>query len=293
VRLPDYVLVTPARNEEAFIEKTIQSVVNQTVRPLRWIIVSDGSTDRTDDIVMKFVQQHDWMEMVQMPPRPERHFGGKVASFKAGLERLVGFDYEVIGSLDADLSFEPGYFEFLLGQFGCDRQLGIAGTPFIENGRTYDYRFTSRDHVCGACQLFRRACYEDIGGYVPIKGGGIDSVAVMTARMRGWRTRTFTEKVLEHHRPMGTADGASKMRVNFHLGQKAYRLGWHPAWQVVRAGYQMSKPPYIVGGAALLLGYCYSFLQREDRPLGQDVINFHRKDQIRRLRGLLRIGGNR
>ena len=282
-----YAVITPARNEEAFIEKTVRSMIRQTIRPRRWVIVSDGSTDRTDAIVTSFAEQHDWIELVRMPPRAERHFGGKVACFNAGRDRLAALDYDFLACLDADLSFEPDYFEFLLHQFSLDSQLGLAGTPFVENGRSYDYRFSSLDHVSGACQLFRRTCYDDIGGYIPIKGGGIDSVAVMTARMRGWRTRTFTEKVLEHHRPMGTGSGASKVMVSFHFGEKAYRLGWHPAWQMLRAVYQMSKPPYFFGGVALLTGYCYAFVRERRRPISQELIVFQRKDQMQRLRKFL------
>ena len=124
-----------------------------------------------------------------------------------------------------------------------------AGTPFVEGGAHYDYRFTNIEHVSGACQLFRRQCFEDIGGYVPIKGGGIDWVAVTTARMKGWQTRTFTEKSCRHHRPMGTAHRAASLGAIFRHGQKDYYLGGHPAWQLFRSVYQLTRPPYVVGGA--------------------------------------------
>jgi biofilm PGA synthesis N-glycosyltransferase PgaC len=285
-----YVLITPARNEEAFIGLTIESVVQQTVRPLKWVIVSDGSTDRTDEIVRQYAARYEWIDFVRMADREERHFGGKVACFNAGYNRLQGLAYSVIGSLDADLSFEPGYFEFLLDRFLNDPLLGVAGTPFVENGRSYDFRFSSTDHVSGACQLFRRECYEAIGGYVPLKGGGIDSVAVMTARMKGWRARTFTEMVTHHHRPMGTGNGGGKVAANFRFGQKAYRLGWHPAWQFVRSVYQMTKWPYLAGGAALLAGYVYASLARVERPLSRELMDFQRRDQMKRLRLFFRLG---
>lgn len=286
-----YVLVTPARNEEAFIELTIRSVVNQTVRPLKWVIVSDGSTDRTDEIANRYAEEHPWIEVVRMPDRRERHFGGKVACFNAGYARLTGLDYRVIGSLDADLSFEPGYFGFLLDRFAGDPKLGVAGTPFVENGRSYDFRFSSKDHVSGACQMFRRECYEAIGGYVPLKGGGIDSVAVMTARMKGWNAQTFTEMATLHHRPMGTGNGAGKIVANFHFGQKAYRLGWHPLWQAVRSVYQMTRKPYIAGGSALLLGYVYACVKRAEIPISKELVDFQRRDQMKRLRLLVGLRG--
>jgi len=284
-----YALVTPARNEETYLELTINSVARQTVLPLKWVIVSDGSTDRTDEIALHHAAQHPWIEVVRMPERAVRDFVGKVASFNAGYARLAGLDYDIVGSLDADLSFDSGYFEFLLQQFASNPKLGLAGTPFAENGRTYDYRFTSREHVSGACQLFRRKCYEDIGGYMPIKGGGIDSVAVMTARMKGWHTQTFTEMVMNHHRPMGTGNGRGQLHANFLAGQKAYRLGWHPLWQTFRSVYQMTRKPYVVGGAALLLGYVSAFIKRIERPVSQELIDFQRRDQMKRLSSRFRL----
>ncbi len=195
-----YVLVSPARNEAQFIELTIKSVIAQTVLPLKWVIVSDGSTDGTDEIVKKYASENPWIELVRMPERRERDFAGKVHAFNAGYARLKGLDYDVIGSLDADISFDEGYFSFLLQKLVADPKLGLVGTPFKDGPNSiYDYRFVSIEHVSGACQLFRRECFEQVGGYVPVKGGCIDHIAVITARMKGWKTRTFTDKVCLHH----------------------------------------------------------------------------------------------
>jgi hypothetical protein len=280
----NYVLITPAKNEEAFLELTIRSVVAQTVRPTRWLIVSDGSTDRTDSIAAAYAAEEPWIELLRMPPRSSRDFSGKVVCFNAGYERLRNRPFDVIGSLDADISFPPDYFAFLLTRFDQDPRLGVAGTPFDENGEVYDYRFSSTDHVSGACQLFRRACYEEIGGYVPLKGGGIDSVAVLSARMKGWKTRTFTEKTCRHHRPMNSANHPSKFAANFQLGQRGYRLGFHPVWQIFRSLYQMSRRPYVIGGLALLCGYVAAMLRAERAPVSRELIEFQRRDQMRRLR---------
>ena len=200
-----YVLITPARNEEAFIELTMKSVVNQTVRPVKWVIVSDGSTDSTDAIVKKYAAEHDWIELITMPERRERHFAGKVNAFNTGYARVKHLDYQVIGNLDADVSFEPDYIEYLLGKFAGNPRLGVAGTNRWEGSLMYDYRFSSIEDVAGACQLFRRGCFEAIGGYQPVKGGGIDLIAMLSARMHEWETRTYTDRILVHHRPSGTA----------------------------------------------------------------------------------------
>jgi len=181
-----YVLITPARNEEAFLENTIRSVIAQNSRPLKWIIVSDGSTDRTDSIVESYVRQHDWIELLRMPEHRDRHFAAKAQCFNAGYECLKDLQFDLVGNLDADITFSPDYYEFLLTRFDQMPDLGVAGTPFVEDfsqpeGHSYAGESANLEHVSGACQMFRRACFEAIGGYVPIKRGGIDWMAVTTA----------------------------------------------------------------------------------------------------------------
>jgi len=286
------VLITPARNEAAYIEGTIRSVVAQTVGPAKWVIVSDGSTDGTDEIVKRFLPGNAWIELVRLPERRDRHFAAKVGCFNAGYERVRGSVYEVIGNLDADITFERGYLEFLIRKFAEDARLGVAGTPFVEDTESYDYRFTSIEHVSGACQLFRRDCFEEIGRYKPIKGGGIDWVAVTTARMKGWKTRTFTEMVCHHHRPMGTAS-SGKLTAWYKLGRQDYYLGGHPLWEVFRSCLQMKNKPYVLGGMFLFLGFAGAFITRAERKIGADIIAFHRREQMQRLRRVFRkrIGG--
>src|SRR5712691_7929752 len=163
-RLPTYVLIAPAHNERQFIERTIHSVVAQEVRPLKWVIVNDGSTDGTEDIVKRHAARHDWIEPLTFPPRPHRDFAGKVAAFNAGYGRVSKLDYEIIGNLDGDVSFDKDYLAFLLEKFAQNPALGVAGTPYVEENAMHDDRFKSPGHVSGACQLFRRRCFEDIGG---------------------------------------------------------------------------------------------------------------------------------
>src|ERR1700733_8859630 len=182
--LPTYVLITPARNEAAFIAQTIRSVVAQTARPIKWVIVSDGSTDGTDEIVKTSAPAYPWIELIRMPERQERHFAGKVHAFNAGYAAVKGISYQMIGSVDADVSFDEDYFSFLLQKLEEDPKRGIVGTAFIEDtDYTYDYRFVNIEHVTGTCQLFRRECFEEIGGYEPVKDGGVDYIAVVKARM--------------------------------------------------------------------------------------------------------------
>lgn len=285
--LPTYVVVTPARNESRSIELTIRSMVAQTSLPSKWVIVSDGSTDETDDIVSSYARQYSWISLVRLPERSERNFAGKVLAFNAGLKLLKDVPYDVIASLDADITFDRDYFSFLLERLAADPNLGVVGTPFRElSGETYDYRFVSIEHVSGACQVFRVDCFEAIGGYVPIRGGSIDHVAVITARMRGWKTRTFTEKYSVHHRPIGTAEHGS-MSAKFRAGKKDYALGNHPVWEACRVARQMMIRPRYIGGLALGAGYIWNMVRREKRPVSKDLIRFHRHEQTQRLQDFI------
>jgi glycosyltransferase involved in cell wall biosynthesis len=285
-----YVVITPARNEAEFIAATIESVLAQTVRPLAWMIVSDGSTDGTDEIVLRYTAQHPWIRLIRMPERRERHFGGKAHAFNAGYEQVRTLPFDVVANLDADISVDPDYFAYLLAKLADDSNLGVAGTPFQEGSNPiYDYRFVNIEHVSGACQLFRRQCLEQIGGYTPVKGGCVDHIAVLTARMNGWKTRTFTDRVCRHHRTMGTAQ-AGVLLARFRNGAKDYAIGNHPLWQVCRTAYQATRTPFLVGGVMVGLGYLWAFIRRAERPVSKELMAFQRREQMQRLRRTLGVG---
>jgi biofilm PGA synthesis N-glycosyltransferase PgaC len=286
LKFPTYVLITPARNEAEYIELTIKSMIGQTLQPLKWVIVSDGSTDQTDEIVQRYAVSHAWIELLRMPERAERHFAGKAHAFNAGYDRLKSLDFDVIGNLDADVSFESAHFKDLIARFTEDPSLGVAGAAFREGELKYDYRFTSTENVWGGCQLFRRECFESIGGYVPLKGGGVDLVAVVTARMNGWRTRTFVEKVCVHHRVMNSAMNKG-LKLKFRWGQSDYRLGSHPIWQLIRCMYQMSKRPYVIGGLIVLSGYYFSFFARHPRSVSVEFAKYRGWEQMQRLKRIV------
>src|SRR5215471_7963527 len=279
-----YVLITPARNEERFIEKLVQSVISQTFVPAKWVIVNDGSTDATAEIVSRYLTTHDWIELLNLPAHRDRCFAAKVHAFNAGFERVKDLDYEVIGNLDSDVSFDPDYLEFLMKKFQEDPTLGVAGTIFHEQGySSATDSFEGQNHVAGGCQLFRRRCFEEIGGYIPNRAGGIDWIAVTTARMKGWKTRSFREKFFFHYRSLGTAE-RSLLSSNFSYGEKDYYLGGHPLWEIFRVSYRVTKKPYLFGGIALFLGYMSAFLRRMDRPVSDELMRFHRQEQMKKLK---------
>jgi glycosyltransferase involved in cell wall biosynthesis len=286
--LPRYVLITPARNEAAFIEKTLESMAHQTVLPVKWVVVNDGSTDATGSIVSRYAEKYDWIEAVHRPARQERNFAAKVHAFNAGREKLKNLEYEIIGNLDGDISFDPDHFEFLLGKFKEDPRLGVAGTIFKEEGYSSETdSFEGQKHVSGQCQIFRRKCFEDIGGYFANKAGGIDWIAVTTARMMGWKTQSFREKSFFHYRHLGTAE-RSVAAAMFSYGEKDYYLGGHPLWELFRVAYRMVKQPYMIGGLSLGLGYGWAILRRVKRPISKELMKYHRQEQMRKLRNILK-----
>jgi poly-beta-1,6-N-acetyl-D-glucosamine synthase len=282
-----YVLVTPARNEADFIELTIQSVIGQTLLPLKWVIVSDGSTDGTDEIVARYTARHPWIELVRMPDRAERHFAGKVHAFNAGYERAKELKADVIANLDADVSFDTNYCRFLLEKFAENPKLGVAGTAFHEGGLAYNYEFVGLEHVSGMCQMFRSECFEAIHGYSAVKSGGIDLIAVLSARAKGWETRTFVEERFAHHRIQGGALH-SGLRGRSYAGRKDYLIGNHPLWEIFRSAYQMTRKPYFIGGLMVLVSYFWTSLRGVERTMPEELMTIRRNDQMKRLKAVLR-----
>lgn len=284
---PRYVLITPARNEARFLENTIQCVARQTLLPARWIIVDDGSEDDTAGIAARYAAEYDWIELIHRPKGEDRNFAAKAWAFRAGQDRLRTVEYDIIGNLDADVSLDPDHFAFLMNRFAEDPHLGVAGTVFREDG--YDSSidsFEGQNYVSGQCQIFRRECFEAIGGYVPSRIGGIDWIAVTTARMRGWKTRSFRDKSFFHHRVLGTANHGRLGR-NYVYGKKDYFLGGHPLWEICRCIYQLSKRPYFIGGIAFFAGYFGSLLRHKPRVVSDDLMRFHRREQITKLKAIV------
>ena len=278
-----YVLITPARNEADYIELTLKSVVAQTLRPLKWVIVSDGSTDGTDELVRKYADANTWIELLQMPERKERHFAGKALAVNAGYARMAGLNYDVIGNLDADVSFDPDYFAFLMDRFAENPKLGVGGTAFREGNLSYNYEFVGIEHVSGMCQMFRRECYESIGGYSAIRSGGIDLIAVLSARAKGWETRTFVEKTFVHHRSQGGALHTGSANV-FTWAGKTIFLGNHPMWELFRGIYQMKHKPYVVGGFLILASYWWNLIRGVKRTIPDELMEIRRREQLKRLK---------
>ena len=201
-KLPAYVLITPARNEEQHIEKTIQSVLNQTTLPEHWVIVSDASTDRTDEIVCGYAAKYGWIKFIRKLKSNQYYFSSQQNTLKVGYDQLLNLQYDFIGELDGDISLPPRYYETILLKFAQNPKLGIAGGEVVDYYKNKTYHFhSSKESVAGAIFLFRRQCFEENFSFVESKEGGFDAITVIKARMRGWETKTFSDIIVHHLKP--------------------------------------------------------------------------------------------
>lgn len=288
-----YVLITPAHNEEAFIETAIESVLAQTVRPLRWVVVNDASTDSTREIVERHAQRHDFVRLVNVDRSGGRHFGNKVLAFNRGLEELQGLDFDFIGNLDADISFEPDYVESVLRELEQEPTLGIAGgTVHTRVGDGFQSQVVAPDSVAGAVQMFRRACFEQIGGYLVLPLGGIDAAAEVTARMYGWKVRTFPEYRVFEHRRTGSAT-YRPLAARVTEGRRMHSLGYGFLFFLARQVYRAMEPPRLLGSAAALFTFVTSKLNGAPVVLPRETVRFLRTEQRQKLKRMLGVGGHR
>lgn len=281
-----YVLITPARNEKEYIGKTIESIIRQTVRPAKWVIVSDASNDGTDEIVAGLAKQHSFIQLIRREREsnaPVRDFGAKVKAFHLGYSQLKETRYDFIGNLDADMVCEPSYFESLLTRFLENPALGVAGGIVLEpiHG-TYCRQATALNSVCGSVQTFRRECYESFGGYVPIRLGGVDAAAEIMARMKGWEVRTFLDLETHAQRKVMTG-GTSHLHTALRRGMANYLLGYHPAFQIASCLSRVIYRPVVISSMATMAGYTWYWMRRCPRSLRPEVVSFLRHEQISRL----------
>ena len=287
-----YVLVTAARDEVDFIALTIESVVAQTVLPLKWVIVSDGSVDGTDDVVLNYAARYEFIHFIRNDATSERNIGAKVRSINTGIEALGHTEFAYLGNLDADVSFGEDYFKTLLQRFGNDSELGVIGGRIYQPNARGDAveAKASTESVAGAIQFFRRECFDQIGGYQPLARGMEDGIAEITARYYGWKTRSYRDLPVVHHRELGTV-GRSIYRTRFSNGLTEYLVGYGPTYQVMRALSRVSERPYVIGAVLVMAGYMWGLISRQPRLIPQAIIGFIRREQRTRLLG--RLGGAR
>lgn len=293
-----YVLITAAKNEQAYISSTISAVLRQTIQPVRWIIVSDGSTDGTDEIVRRYAAENPFIQFLRRESSADKaNFASKVYALRIGYEKLTGLDYDFLGHLDADISFGEGYYENVMDRFARNPRLGIAGGFVYEaqRGRFVNRKSNSNRSVAGGIQLFRRECYEVIGGFIPLKCGGEDWYAEIVARMNGWDVEAFPDCIAFHHKSGKTVRGAIKEFLR--EGAMDYALGSHPAFEIIKCIYRLKEKPYLLSSMLRLARFTLAYLRREEKQIPSVVAEYLRKEQMARVTSgilsILRVSGMR
>jgi glycosyltransferase involved in cell wall biosynthesis len=278
-----YVIITPARNEAATIESTIRSVVEQTILPLEWIIVSNGCCDGTDDVVERWAREHPFMRLLHLPEHRERDFVAVVRATEYGYESLQHRNCDFIGLLDADVRFARDYFEKLIGRFQVNPRLGLAGGIVVDvvGGK----RLASRQYlndVAGAAQFYRRECFDSLGGLVPIPEGGWDALTCVQARAQGYETRTFPDLVMEHLKRRNAADG-NAVRRSWQVGIRDYARGNHPAFELLRCATRCFENPVLIGSLTRWAAFCWCCATRRPRTLSPALVSLVRREQVKRM----------
>lgn len=279
-----YAVISPVKDEAAFIELTLNSMIEQTIRPSVWVIVNDGSRDDTETIVKKYAQKHNWIKLINRPDSGgiRKRGQGVVEAFYSGYDTLSEH-YDFIVKLDGDVSFKPDYFESLLEKFYADPQLGIAGGGLYEKPDGNNWvLYTTRDHVRGCTKVYRRACFEAIGGLVPSMGW--DGIDEWKALAKGWKVQSFLHLKIYHYRFTGAATGYLKSFVE--QGYGAYRMGYHPLFMIARGIRRMTDKPFVIGGAAMIASYFRAWVKREEMLADASVVRFVRETQVKKLAGL-------
>lgn len=284
-----YALVTAAHNEEKLIRLTLNSVVDQTIRPSKWMIMNDGSTDSTGEIIDEYCAKFDFIEHIRLTPGGEKHFGSKVRALMQGYNKVQWGDYDFVGTLDADVSFDTDYFQTLMLEFKADPRLGLAGgiiTEPVKDG--YKAQKISSNSVAGAVQFFRIKCFRDVGGFVELPLGGEDAVAEITARMKGWKVKTFDFLRVFHHRPVRSGSGGI-FKATFKWGIRDYMIGYHPLFYVFVCMNRLFARPIIVAAVCRFFGYWWAAICSKKRMVSCDFVHYLQSEQLTRLRTRLSL----
>jgi len=284
---PRYVLMTAARDEAEFVGLVLESVARQTIKPIRHVVVDDGSKDATEQIIRQWGQKEEFIRLKAREKSSVRTFGSKVAALKAAYEDVRGLQFDFIGCLDADITLPPDYYERIIGRMDANPKLGVAsGLCLQKAGSDWIKIMTNVQHVPGALQFFRRQCYEAIGGYEKVTVAGVDSLAEIKARMMGWETRSFEDIFAYHHKPIGSATGG-RLKTSFRRGMTDYLLGKHPLYVLAKGVRRLAAPPYVSGAAAHLYGYFSLLFAKKPMDVSPEVRTYVRAEEMAVLKSAL------
>jgi poly-beta-1,6-N-acetyl-D-glucosamine synthase len=279
-----YVIITPVRDEEKYVEATIRSVTSQTILPAEWIIVDDGSSDNTAEIAERHTTQFPWIHVIRKPNRGFRKPGGGVIeAFYDGYKTLRYNDWDFLVKLDGDLTLSANYFEKCFEHFALDVKLGVGGGEIYHELRgEQTLEANPKFHVRGATKIYRRACWEAIGSL--LQSPGWDTIDEVKANMLGWKSYSFSELHILHHRITGTAEGAFRGRIKH--GVACYISGYHPLFLMASCLSKLVQKPYVAGSFAIAYGFLKGYWTHTPRVKDAELIRYLRNQQLRRLCGL-------
>jgi glycosyltransferase involved in cell wall biosynthesis len=285
-----FVLMTAAKNEERYIDRAIASIVRQTALPVAWFIVDDCSTDRTAQLVRERQASYPFIHLISRAGDAKRSFGAQYRAINHAYTQGRDLDFSFVGVIDADIEIESKrYFESLLGRFNEEPLLGVAGGYIYErsHGAWLARAANSTDSVAGGIQMFRRDCFDKIGGYSPLLFGGEDWLAQIDAKRAGWRVMAIPELVARHYRPTSSADG--RIRGLFRLGMMDGSFGSDPLFEALKCARRVGERPAVIGSFVRFAGYWWWRASRRSTLLPEDKCRYLRQEQSAKLRALLAL----
>ncbi len=287
-----YVIVTPAFNEAQYLKDTIESVISQTTLPVSWVIVDDGSTDNTAEIIQSYTTVYPWIHYLRREKKAgQTYYASNVYAILYGVTSLRHEPYDMLAVLDADITLCPDYYEQILRRFEKNPELGIATGVYCEkqNEQWVEVQI-DRQSTPKALQVFRRQCYEACGGYIPMMYGGEDAAIEVTARQKKWQTWSFPDIAVKHNRPLGTGCGSKQLKAKFNSGLTDYAIGMHPLFVVFKSLRRcFCETPLFISGIARLCGHAHGALSHVPRQLPLNTRRYLRQEQMFRLLRVVRF----
>lgn len=261
---PRYVIISPVKDEERYVEATLRSVMAQTVKPHKWVLVDDGSTDATPDILGRYAQACDWIQVLRLQNNLSREPGTPVMNaFTSGFELVQAESADFVVKLDCDVELPTNYFEYLLQRFRLEPALGIASGVYLEKTPAgWETISMPEYHAAGACKMMRASCFKQIGGFV--RAPGWDTVDEIKAQALGWATQHFPEIKFYHLKKEGS--GIGEIATSAMHGRVYYLTGGGKLFFLLKVLHRMAlQRPYLFSGMALLLGYVKAMFSGEQR----------------------------
>ena len=280
----NYVLITAAKDEAELIGEVIERVAAQTVLPSLWVIVDDGSTDRTAEIVGEFATRYPWIRLSSSGERNGRNFGSQYKAIQAGYASVRQLDFDYLAVQDADQApGQPDYYEEALRYLAETPSAGmVSGLVYERPTGQWEYRRSNSDDSTAGSAIFRRECFEGMGGYTPLTYGGSDWLAQLKARMAGWKVSTLPTLKLFHYRPSSSAGGVWRGR--FREGIMDASFGSHPLFQILKCTRRLASQPYLIGAVLRFSGYAFQTLKQNDYVLSQAEVDYLRREQLAKIR---------